>query len=166
MTALYIIRPLSEENAREIATWRYDQPYNLYDLSQENIQGLLDPEFRYHQVLDSGGKLIGYCCYGLDARVPGGEYRLVEPEVLDLGVGLKPSLTGKGLGVLFVQSVLDYGALTYQPQLFRATIAGFNQRSLRTFQNLGFKIQNSFIRELADTEFFQLDRLVKEDEDG
>ncbi len=166
MTALYIIRPLRGENAREITTWRYDPPFNMYDLAPEHIQGLLDPEFRYHQVLDSGGNLIGYCCFGLDAQVPGGDYRLLEPEVLDLGVGLKPSCTGMGHGAFFVQAVLDYGALTYQPQVFRATIAGFNQRSLKTFLNLGFKIKSSFIRELVDNQFFQLERLVKEDKDG
>ena len=162
MTNLYTISPLSEENAREITIWRYDPPYDLYDLALENLQGLLDPDFRYHQVVDPSGQLVGYCCFGLDAQVPGGDYRLIEPEVLDIGVGLNPKNTGRGQGVVFVKSVLDYGAVTYQPEIFRATIAGFNQRSLKTFQNLGFKIQSSFIRELVEIVFFQLERPVKE----
>lgn len=162
----YIISPLTKSNARDIITWHYDPPYDLYDLSPEDLKGLLNPEYRYHQVLSPNGDLFGYCCFGLDAQVPGGNYHDAGPEVLDIGVGEKPSYTGRGTGAGFIRSVLDYGAAAYQPDIFRATIAGFNQRSLKTFQNLGFEIKGNFNRELIDKEFFQLERQVKEKENG
>lgn len=163
MTDLYAISPLSEENALEITTWRYEEPYDLYDLNADDLSGLLNPEYRYHQVHDRNGTLIGYCCYGLDAQVPGGVYRQNEPEFLDIGVGLRPNLTGQGRGAAFVRAVMDYGAVTYQPEMFRASVASFNQRSLRTFQNLGFKVQSSFQPELIQIQFFQLERHVMEE---
>jgi [ribosomal protein S18]-alanine N-acetyltransferase len=166
VAALYTISPLTAENAWEITTWSYDPPYDLYDLAPEHLSGLLTPEYRYHQVTDQSGSLVGYCCFGLDAQVPGGDYRQSEPEVLDIGVGLKPSYTGRGYGVGFVRSVLGYAAVIYHPAIFRATVAGFNHRSLRTFQNLGFEIKERFIRELVEIEFFQLERQVKEKENG
>lgn len=163
MAELYTISILNEENAREITTWSYDPPYDLYDHSSIHLPGLLNPDYRYHQVLDQQGNLFGYCCFGLDAQVPGGDYQENEPEVLDIGVGLKPSHTGQGKGVAFVRAVLDYAGETYRPKIFRVAIAAFNQRSLKTFQNLGFKIQGSFIREFVEIQFFQLERPIKEE---
>jgi len=166
VTALYSISPLYEENARVITTWRYPEPYDLYDLNADDLSGFLNPEYRYHQVLDRNGSLIGYCCFGLDARVPGGKYPQNEPEYLDIGVGMKPSYTGQGRGADFVRAILDYGAEGYQPEMFRVTIASFNQRSLKTFQRLGFKIQSSFEREMIQIQFFQLERPVMEENYG
>ena len=161
--AEYSISPLSEENAREITTWQYDPPYDLYDLGLEDMAGLLNPDYCYHQVMDPKGILVGFCCFGLDAQVPGGDYQQNESVVLDIGVGLRPDLTGQGRGTTFVGDILDYGYATYRPEVFRATIASFNQRSLTTFQMLGFVIQGSFKRELVDMKFYQLERSVSEE---
>ena len=163
MTALYSISPLSEENAREITTWCYDPPYDLYDQEPVHLAGLLNPDYRYHQVLDEIGNLVGFCCYGLDAQVPGGEYHEKFHEVLDVGVGMRPELTGQGLGETFVAEILDYGRTTYCPEEFRVSVAAFNKRSLKTFQKLGFKIQGSFMRELVEIEFHQMVKPVTEE---
>ena len=158
----YQIIPITSEQAEKIITWSYQPPYGVYDLNPEDLKGLLNPDYRYHHVQDLEGLLVGYCCYGRDAQVPGGDYNLTEPDVLDIGVGMSPKLTGQGRGAAFVGAVLEYGAATYRPKVFRATIAGFNQRSLRTFQNLGFEIKGRFERDLSDMHFFQLEKLIKE----
>ena len=142
MAAHYTISPLNEENAREITTWSYLPPFNLYDPTPEHFSCFLDPDYRYHQVLDQKGNLVGFCCFGLDAQVPGGSYQLTETRVLDIGVGLWSDLVGQGLGLNFVSAVLDYAAKKYQPACFRVTIAYFNQRSQNTFLKLGFKVSH------------------------
>jgi RimJ/RimL family protein N-acetyltransferase len=86
--------------------------------------------------------------------------------MLDVGVGMRPDLTGQGRGVGFVGAVLNYGAIIYRPKTFRATIAGFNQRSLRTFQGLGFEVKEEFIREMSDIHFLILEKMIKEEQDG
>jgi len=161
----YLLCKLDPENARKIIQWRYPPPYDLYDLSAEALSGLLNPAYRYHQVMNQAGDLIGYCCFGEDARVPGGDYRVDEPAVLDIGVGLKPELIGQGNGKGFVSEILNFGIMNYQPVKLRATIAEFNQRSLRTFQNVGFIINKVFVRDLVDIKFCQLERPVEEEID-
>lgn len=165
MVTEYQINPITREQAEKIITWSYQPPYGVYDLTPEDLKGLLTPEYRYHSVLNQQGELVGYCCYGKDAQVPGGDYSSGEPEVLDVGIGMRPSLTGQGRGAGFVRAVLEYGAVTYRPKVYRATIACFNQRSLRTFQGLGFEIKGRFERELVNIHFFQLEKLIKEDQD-
>jgi RimJ/RimL family protein N-acetyltransferase len=154
----YRIFPLTNDQALKIVTWQYDPPYEIYSLAPEDLNGLLNPDYRYHQVLDEQDSLVGYCCFGLDAQVPGGEYSRGEPEVLDVGVGLAPKLTGQGLGVGFVTAILDYAWKTYLPAIFRVTIADFNGRSLQTFLNLGFEVTGHFIREMGKMPFTQLER--------
>ena len=124
--SLYAISHLSPEHARQITTWRYDPPYDLYDLSLVHLSDLLTPAYRYHQVLDQEKVLIGFCCYGEDAQVPGGTYDQGQPTIFDIGVGLRPDLTGKKLGKGFVAAVLAYAKKTYYPEIFRVTVATFN----------------------------------------
>ena len=158
MTVLYTISPLSEENAREITTWRYEVPFDLYDLRMDNLSGFVNPEYRYYQVQDRRGNLVGYCCFGLDAQVPGGDYRLSEPHVLDVGVGLRPDLVGQGRGADFIGVILNFAETRYQPDNFRVTIADFNQRSQKTFQKHGFVESHKFIRELVELPFTQFEK--------
>jgi RimJ/RimL family protein N-acetyltransferase len=116
--------------------------------------------------LDKEGDLIGYCCFGSDARVPGGDYSQTEPEVLDIGVGLRPDLTGRGLGREFVKTILDFANLCFQPAYFRVAVAAFNQRSRKTFQKLGFVVQDRFKKEPGEIEFIQLVKPAQEDDNG
>ena len=162
MEPLYQISPLTEESARQIIHWCYLPPYDLYNPSENDLVGFLNPDYRYHQVLDDDMTLIGYCCFGLDARVPGGNYKIGEPSVLDVGLGMHPDLVGKGRGAGFLKSILNYGKEHFRPEYFRATIASFNQRSLKTFQGQGFTITGQFKRELVELEFYQLEKHIKE----
>jgi RimJ/RimL family protein N-acetyltransferase len=158
----YQILPLTREQAEKILTWKYQPPYGVYDLDGEDLNELLNPDFRYHQVLNAEGELVGYCCYGFDAQVPGGDYSCGEPQVLDVGVGLRPDLTGQGQGRSFVSAVLNYAWSVYRPEIFRVTVADFNQRSINTFRNLGFEITHHFNRELGQLPFTQLERKAYE----
>jgi RimJ/RimL family protein N-acetyltransferase len=112
--------------------------------------------------MDKNSLLVGYCCFGEDAQVPGGDYHQGEPGILDIGIGLKPDLTGKGLGFDFVKEILEFAVRSYQPDEFRVTVAAFNQRSLNLFIRLGFRKTYSFTRDLISVDFVQLECPVKE----
>ena len=158
----YHILPMTKEQAEKIITWRYQPPYGVYDLAPEDLNGFMNPDYRYHALLDQAGELVGYCCYGKDAQVPGGDYSRSEPGVLDVGVGLHPDLTGQGRGRAFVTAVLQYARKVYNPDVFRVTVADFNQRSLNTFRKLGFEVTAHFVRRPDSMPFTQLERSAYE----
>ena len=158
----YHILPTTKEQAEKIITWRYQPPYGVYDLDPADLKVLINPEYRYHCLLNPAEELVGYCCYGIDAQVPGGDYSCGEPQVLDVGVGLHPDLTGQGRGEVFVTAVLKYARRAYNPDRFRVTVADFNQRSMKTFQKLGFEVKVHFLRHPDSLPFTQLERKAYE----
>src|SRR3712207_2229590 len=98
-------RPVTEAEARAIAAWRYEGPYAYYNAPEgaadaEYLRELLDPDNPYYAALDPQGELIGFFAFGSPAQVGHREQReqaYAGEEALDIGLGLRPDLTGRGL---------------------------------------------------------------------
>ena len=134
------IAPLTRAHAEDLATWSYDPPYDVYDVAGAEPDDLLHPDLGFHAVLASN-ELIGFRSFGPDGRVPGWGY---DDSALDTGGGLRPSLTGQGLGRATISAGLDFGRFRFAPAAFRVTVASFNLRALRTVESLGFRRVASF----------------------
>jgi [ribosomal protein S18]-alanine N-acetyltransferase len=126
----YELRPLTAEHGEVMAQWRYPGPWAVYDLT-----GPLDPAQGFWSVLDENGEVAGFACFGLEARVPG---VLERPGVLDVGVGLRPELTGQGRGREFAEAVLAHGQAVSGIGRLRAVVQEWNARSRRLLAGLGF----------------------------
>ncbi len=73
--------------------------------------------------------------------MPGGDY---DDSALDTGGGLRPELTGKGLGREAIGTGLEFGRRRFAPAAFRVTVASFNLRARKVVQSLGFRPAGSF----------------------
>lgn len=99
------VRDLTDDDLADIEVWRAEGPWSVYD-----SDGPLDPDLGYWAVEGGDGRLAGFGCLGEEARVPG----LAEVEgVVDVGVGMRPDLVGRGSGVRFASAFLDFAAETY-----------------------------------------------------
>lgn len=151
------ISPLDRESATEIIQWRYQPPYDLYNIDPEHAEAVLsdflNPELNYYQVRDELGNLAAFFNFGVDARVPGGDY---SEEALDIGMGVHPRLTGQGKGSVFVQTVLCFARQKHGPARCRVTIAEFNQRARRVWEKAGFSQTQRFLRPLDGMSFVVL----------
>lgn len=134
------IGPLTREHAEDISTWRYDAPYAVYDMVGVPPDELLDPEVGFHAVMVED-RLIGFRSFGPDGQVPGWEY---DSSALDTGGGLRPELTGQGLGRAVISAGLEFGRTRFAPSAFRVTVASFNARALHTVTALGFERVGAF----------------------
>jgi len=155
----FSFRPMDEASARAISGWRYDAPYDVYnpgsDSIEEMVQAFLDPEYAYYATTDERGDLVGYCCFGPDGRVPGGEYKA---DALDVGMGMRPDLTGQGRGLTYINAVLGFGRRAFAPMAFRVTVAEFNRRALRMCERAGFRPMQRFQRRQDNKAFVVLVR--------
>ncbi len=154
-------KPLDEAAAREMMQWRYPAPYNIYDLAvsqqedEATVRFLLDPTNGYYRIDNDQSEMIGFCCFGRDAQVPGGDYAR---SALDIGLGVRPDLTGHGRGSSFADEVIEFGKQTYKPERLRVTIAGFNRRAQRVWEKAGFKKVQTFTRPGSKHDFVILER--------
>lgn len=143
----FTFQPMNEASARAIPEWHYDAPYDLYNIApddvEKEIQCFLDPQNAYHTITDERGDLVAYCCFGPDGQVPGGDYSAA---ALDIGLGVRPDLTGQGRGLTYVNAILDFARRAFPPTAFRVTVAEFNQRARRVWEKAGFRPVQSFPR--------------------
>ena len=142
----YHLIPLEEEHALDILTWRYPAPYDFYDPpsdrpAEDYVREFIKPEYQFHAVLNSQNEFSGFCSYGLDGQVVGGNY---QEEALDIGLGMKPELTGNGQGYHFFRSILYFAQANFEFNRFRLTVADFNQRAIRLYTNFGFTRHDEF----------------------
>ena len=152
------VGPLDAVAADAIAGWRYPESYAAYDFPGIAAE-LLDPANRYVAVR-RGADLWGYACYATEARVPGGDYRVGEPEVLDIGVGMGPGRIGAGHGSAFLGAVLEHALSELRPTQFRLTVAEWNERATRLVLGLRFTRSHRFIKTGTDTAFWQYQRVA------
>jgi RimJ/RimL family protein N-acetyltransferase len=145
------IVPMTLSYASDIVTWRYPAPYDCYDMTNADPAFLTDPASGFFALIDATG-LIGYRSFGPDGQVPGGSY---DASALDTGGGMRPDLTGKGLGREAIRTGLDFGRRRFAPAAFRVTIATFNVRAQRVVEALGFRDIGSF-RALADGRSYEM----------
>ena len=137
----YVFEPMNDEQARAVAAWRYEAPYDFYDMANdpEDLEELLGPPERregYYALL-SDGELVGFFCYGPGGQLPTFDYP--DDGSVDVGLGLEPDLTGKGLGLEFVRAGLRFGRHRFSPAGFRLSVATFNERAILIYERAGFR---------------------------
>jgi [ribosomal protein S18]-alanine N-acetyltransferase len=141
------IKEMNEGLAREILNWKYSSPYDLYnnEFSEEALEELL--EGSYNAIVNSEGALIGYFCTGKAAQVPiGSQFGAYISESLDIGIGMKPALTGQGNGNEFFSFILKHLLDSTTNLSFRLTVATFNKRAIRLYEKHGFARDMEFNR--------------------
>ncbi len=135
----YTFQPIDEVAAWIIVHWHYEPPYDYYNTPAEEIEAavrnMLDPANAYHIISDEHGYLVGSCCFGEDAQVSGGDYQL---DALDIGLGMRPDLTGQGRGAAFFAAICEFAQRQFHPRHLRLTVASFNKRARHTYERAGF----------------------------
>ena len=125
------IDALTEEHAREIAEWRYEFPYEWYDTAADprRVELFANPARRdgLRAVVDDDGELIGFFNF------------VREGDEIRVGLGIRPDLTGRGLGAQFIDAGLDYATEEWAPRRFRLWVAWWNERALRAYRRAGFE---------------------------
>jgi len=116
------IEPADDAMFGERDAWRYETPYDFYDSDGLPVK---NPEF-FFAARDDDGTLIGF--YFLEPR----------DGALFYGFGMRPDLTGRGLGEQFVLAGLEFARLLYGARGVVLDVAAFNERAIRLYRRLGF----------------------------
>jgi len=145
---MFAIRAMTAEDAEAIAAWHYPGPYAFYDWAQDpdDLAELLDPgEWgRRYFAADAAGKLAGFFVFKPhDNRT-------------EIGLGLRPDLTGQGLGARFLEAGLRFGGA----ERYTLAVAAFNQRAITVYERAGFAVIARYVHRTngADHDFLRMER--------
>jgi RimJ/RimL family protein N-acetyltransferase len=126
----FTVTQASEETLRELTEWRYPPPYDFYDGDADPV---LNPE-RYFEARSDDAELVGFYYFEQNGSD------------LDYGLGLRPDLTGRGLGLEFFQAGLEFARDRYRPRRVFLHVAEFNERARRVYERAGFRVVSSHVR--------------------
>ncbi|MBK9123274.1 MAG: GNAT family N-acetyltransferase [Chloroflexi bacterium] len=159
----FAFRPLTRAFVAESLTWRYEPPYDVYNAyvsaarEAEVIATYFSGESAFRQI-EMYGVPIAIASFGLDGQVDGGDYH---DEALDIGLGVAPGMTGKGLGTGIVRSVVGFAERTFSPPALRVTIAAFNLRAQRVWEKNGFRPASRFTATGSGMKFIVYTRVAR-----
>ncbi|WP_342429695.1 GNAT family N-acetyltransferase [Neobacillus sp. FSL H8-0543] len=143
----YKFKIMKQEQAEEIAyKWHYDGKYSFYDMEsdKEDLVEFLDPEKRGHSyfVVINEKEVIGFFSFNKVAN-----------NTIDIGLGLRPDLTGSGNGLEFLKAGLEFAKAKYKPEKTTLSVATFNQRAIKIYRKIGFEELETFIQDTNGSSF-------------
>jgi ribosomal-protein-alanine N-acetyltransferase len=131
--AEFAIRPMTAADAHAVAAWRYPGEYSFYDADADpdDLAELLDPTEwgRRYFAADERPRhqLAGFLVVKLTGRVA------------EIGLGLRPDLTGHGLGESFVRTCLWFASVERGAESYTLAVAAFNRRAITVYERAGFQ---------------------------
>ena len=143
---------MNDEYANEIvANWHYDGTYSFYDMTADEEDLKIFTERGYWEnmifaVLDEFDDLIGWSPF------------FIEDKILWLSLGLKPELTGLGLGAEFVSECVEFAQSRYKldKQPIKLEVALFNQRVIKVYKKVGFRVSGRVTKDTNGGKFIFL----------
>lgn len=132
------IARLNEAQAREICdAWIYEGEYAIYNVSwtdavaqRWSIANENKRAVQFRGVFDERNTLIGFFRMTEDAH-----------SEVEIGMGMRPDLCGKGLGKAFVEAVTAYTLIQFPQKKLYLEVRAFNRRAVSCYQKAGYAVK-------------------------
>ena len=129
-----IYRHLSEDDKREICSWKYEGEYAIYNLPpyeemKKAGSGFLNPqnEKNFYGFFE-GDTLVGF----VNIKEESAE--------IFIGIGVRPTSCGKGYGREILGEAYRISKENYPTKPLYLEVRSWNQRAIRCYQKAGFAI--------------------------
>lgn len=141
------IYSMTQEQAETIAfTWHYDSEYSFYDLEadKEDLEEFLDADKRGNSMfaVSKDEELIAFL-----------SIHRIDVNTVDIGLGMRPDLTGKGMGLEFLKAGMEFIKSEANPKKITLSVAKFNQRAINVYRKVGFEDVEIFMQDTNGSTF-------------
>lgn len=124
------VRQLTIEDGLALASWSSPGAWHIEDALEAP-----EPDEGYWAVVDSGDALLGFCCVGGAARVPGAPQ---DDRVVDVAIGIRPQLAGRGWSGELGRAAVGYAASVALDRRLRTTLPDWNVVGQHAARQAGF----------------------------
>lgn len=140
-----------------VANWHYDDIYSFYDMAADDDDLRIFMDTKNWQnitraVLNENHELVGWASF------------YTENSEFWLSLGLRPDLTGQGLGEEFVSACVGYAISHYEliNGTIKLAVALFNQRAINVYQRAGFVETNKTVRDthMGQVDFIEMEKHI------
>ncbi|WP_054941128.1 GNAT family N-acetyltransferase [Paenibacillus ihuae] len=151
----YEFSVITQEQAENIAlNWHYDGEYSFYDMEadEEDLAEFLNPEERGNSTfaVTKENELVAFFSFSQLAD-----------RTFDIGLGMRPDLTGKGNGIEFLRAGINFIQSEFKPDKITLSVATFNLRAIKLYSKIGFKDLETFIQDTNGSTFEFLKMVYK-----
>ncbi|MBQ9120124.1 MAG: GNAT family N-acetyltransferase [Lachnospiraceae bacterium] len=134
---IMLCRDITEEDKREICSWRYEGEYAIYNLpSYEEMckagSGFMNPQ-----------KEKNYRVFLVEDTLVGFVNRREESTEVLIGIGVRPNCCGKGFGRRILDEVYRTSKAQSPNKPLCLEVRTWNQRAIKCYQKAGFEIDGA-----------------------
>jgi RimJ/RimL family protein N-acetyltransferase len=148
----WTLAPITQAGAEEVAAWHYPGEYAFYDADAipEGLAEIVDPRLRGDGLFaarGAGGGVEGFV-----------ELKPKAGGAVEIGLGLRPDLTGHGLGAAFTAAAIQL-ARGRGAERITLAVAAFNLRAIAVYERVGFVETGRHMRHIhgVDWEFIDME---------
>ncbi len=126
------LEPMEYSEALAISRWHYAEPYSFYDFSSDSddlkelLDGAQNGPVSFYSVFNEVHELAGFFEFTMNEGF------------IEIGLGMRPDLTGKGTGLSFLRAGLSYLLSECDNVTVRLKVASFNLRARKVYERAGF----------------------------
>lgn len=141
----YLLKQLEKDTAKEICTWKYKKPYDIYNLLDTEIVAMsnwdiaMEEEHKKEFVAIYDDKDM--IAYGRINKESDGVY---------LGLGLRPNRCGVGMGSHITKLLTNEAVRRYPDSKIVLEVRTFNIRAIKCYEKAGFEINKKYERRTPD----------------
>ena len=125
------VRELTIEDGLALASWSSPGAWHI-----EDALATPEPDEGYWAVVDAHDTLLGFCCVGAAARVPGAP---ADDRILDVAIGIRPQFAGRGWSGRFGRAAVAYAGSVALDRTLRTTVPDWNEPGRRAAVASGFR---------------------------
>jgi len=138
---------MNQQEAEDIALhWKYSGVYSFYDCTAD-----ADDYSEFMDASRRGDKY--YACYMAGEMIGFYSVEISHGDTAELGLGLKPEYTGRGMGLRFVCAVLKHILSLHRVRRLALSVALFNQRAIKVYKAAGFTETGTFTQRTNGGEY-------------
>ena len=139
-------KPMTPEAARQICSWRYESPYNVYDYIT------YEEALKTQAIITKPENADNYLCFWNNETLLAYASIILKKEKVFIGIGVAPQFCGQGLGNIYLNKTVCESQNRYPDKEIWVQVRSWNERAIKCY------LKNGFVEKYRETDSDRFNR--------